>query len=148
MFRSIIIFLAFAVMAIATKNPNYCYEDGCKRTLQDKWGKGKEQCKRDLGCKLTPAAVVKTTTASTKSGVATITVTRVTHVPSAVAAVTSCKSPHVPEYLAHSCEYQVASYISACSCIGATGKTINYPTPTITATVITVIPSSTTTVYV
>jgi hypothetical protein len=147
MFRSIIIFLALAVMAIATKNPNFCYEDGCKRTLEHARG-GRDQCKKDLGCKVTPAAVVTYSTKKVYSGVATITVTKSTSVPVPIAAVTTCATASIPPYLAKSCEYVAASYTSACSCIGASGSTYTARAPTVTAVVTVAYPTATTTKYV
>lgn len=140
MFRSIVIILTLAVMAIATKNPNYCYEDGCKRTLQNQAG-GFAQCKVDLSCKVTPAAVVVTSTKKVYSGTGTITVSKSTNIPSPVNAVSTCNTGF-PQYLAKSCEYVAASYTSACSCISATGSTSFAPAPTVTATVIKAIPTA------
>jgi hypothetical protein len=148
MFRSIIIFLALAVMAIATKDPNFCYEDGCKRTLQNNSPAGFVQCNKDLSCRVTPAAVVVPRDGGVISrGVVTVTVTKSTSLPAAVAAITDC-AKGFPPYLAKSCEYQSASYTSACRCIKATGVTATGYTPTITAKVYTIKPESTTTVYV
>jgi hypothetical protein len=146
MFRSIIIILTLAVMAIATKNPNYCYPDGCKRTLEKLQG-GIAKCQVDLGCEVTPAAVVRPARKpkTIYSGVATITVTREVHAASPVTAVTTCTTASVPQYLAESCEFKAASYTSACSCIGAPGTTKTFPTPTVFAAVTVVIPKSTTT---
>jgi len=147
MFRSLIIFLAFAIMAIATKDPYYCYEDGCKRTLEHARG-GKEQCKKDLSCKVTPAAVVTYSTKKVHSGEATIYITKSTSVPTPVAAVTTCATASIPPYLAKSCEYIAASYTSACSCIGASGSTYTARAPTVTAVVTVAYPTATVTKYV
>jgi hypothetical protein len=148
MFRSIIIFLALAVMAIATKDPNYCYEDGCKRTLQNNRPAGFLQCNKDLSCKVTPAAVVVPRDGGVISrGVVTVTVTKSTSLPAAVAATTKC-AQGFPPYLAESCENQSASYTSACRCIKATGVTDVGSAPTITAKVFTIKPRSTATVTV
>lgn len=139
MFRSIITILTLAAVAIATKDPNYCYEDGCKRTLQNYDG-GIAQCNEDLSCVVTPAAVVKTRTTKIFSGTSTITISKVTNTPEPVDAVSTCGSGF-PDYLSRSCEYIPASYTSACSCISATGTTSTAATPTITATVTKVIPT-------
>jgi hypothetical protein len=139
MFRSIIIFLALAVMAIATKNPNYCYDDGCKRTLEKLPG-GREECKRNLACSVTPKAVIVTTTEVVKYGVSTITASVTTKVPSAAGAVSACKTGF-PWNLHKSCDDSAASYTSACSCIKATGHTDFAKAPTVTATVIKTFPT-------
>ena len=147
MFRSIITIVTLASVAIATRQPGACYEDNCKRAVERTWqgmdvySQHLRDCATNLACSSTPAAFTSTVTEAVTSGTITISVAKSTAAPSPVDAVSACNTG-LPAYLTQQCEYQAASYTSACSCAKATGTTSVAPTPTITATVTNIIPAS------
>lgn len=147
MFRSILTIITLASVAVATRDPNYCYQDNCYRAVQRHWqGEAVFQqhladCASNLACATTPAAVTATVTESVTSGTITVTVAKATNAPAPVNGVLSCGT-NLPDYLTQQCDGQFTSYSSACLCATVTGSTSTAAAPTITATVTNTYPAS------